>query len=552
MKQTPSENNLNEGNESGLELSVSANPTRKLTIRFKLLFSFALVGLITSIVVSIRSYSAAQELIDEHRRAGLVATRNIKADQVVTAINSLISDLFYFSKTYNMTAAFQELESAFYATDTTDKVELESCREALIDYYKELALDPSMLLPISQKGKKLQCQVILSRQDADFSLNIEKNTTFERALDRNTRYFNTFSKNHWLTDIIIIDNTGNVIFTTNLNIDFGTNLMQSFWVSSPLGGAYKVGKILGPSEVPQFFDFSSYFGSGGAPTAFVAAPIFDKNSRLGVIVATLTPTFFDHILNTDWHANGLGQTGETYLVGRDRLLRSNTRYFMENKVNINPTMRSKILTAKHDSAALFQTMSPNIAFSLFDENSSGVAYASNYLNLPTLTAYAPLNLGISGIKWGIVTEISISEALAPLRTLRIEILQNIALILGFILLFTLYLSKAITRPLNDLGEAAARIAEGDYGFKINDNSIDELGSVARAFDLMSDTIHQHSLEIMAEKDFVEEILDSQTILLMITDESNTVVRVNDRMQRATGLTKEEMEGMPPHFLSKID
>ncbi|MDR2401193.1 MAG: PAS domain S-box protein [Deferribacteraceae bacterium] len=559
---TPSEGKLNAGKH--FTGAGKPEPARKFSIKFKLLFSFALIGLITSIVVSLRSYSAAQELVDARRRSGLVATRNIKADQVKTAVNSLISDLFYFSKTYNMTAAFQELENSYYATDTSDAGELEACEALLKEHYNDLTTDPSFkedltnILPTAPEGKKLQCQLIVNRGRGSAPIIINSNPTFERALDRNTRYFNTFSRNHWVTDILIIDNKSNVIYSTNLYIDFGANLEQNFWKNTPLGTAYKIGKILGPSEAPRFFDFSSYFASGGTPTAFVAAPIFDKSSRLGVIIASLTPAFFDHILNTDWEANGLEKTGETYLVGRDRLLRSNTRFFMENKELNQPSLRSKV-TTKFNTAALFQTMNPVVSYSLFDEKTEGVIYAHNYMHLPTLTAYAPLDLGISGIRWGIVTEISISEALAPLQSLRQGILQNIAVILVFILLFTLYISKAITRPLRDLEEAVERVAEGDYGFKINDNSTDELGAVARAFDLMSDTIRQHSLEIteknnslQAEKDFVEEILDSQTILLMITDESKIVVRVNNRMEKSTGLTKDEMEGTQSTFLFGID
>jgi PAS domain S-box-containing protein len=543
----------------------SAKVPRKFSIRFKLLFSFALVGLITSIVISIRSYSAAQNLVDARRRAGLVSTRNVKADQVKTALNSLIYDLFYFSKTYNMTTAFQELETSFYDTDVSDKDELDRCGEALAFYYFDrIALDtgiadPSSLMPETPEGKMLQCQLIVNRNYAEKKVEVNNNVTFERAMERNTRFFNAFSKNHWVTDILIIDNSGNVIYSTNLYIDFGANLSQAAWRNSSLGAAYRIGKVLGPSEAPRFFDFSSYVASGGAPTAFVSAPVFDQNERRGVIIAALTPAFFDHILNTDWETNGLGRTGETYLVGRDRLLRSNTRYFMLEGETGQPTKRSKIISLKYGTAALFQTMNAIVAYSLFDENTEGVIYAHNYMNMPTLTAFAPLDLGISGIKWGIVTEIAISEALAPIKSLRYDILQNIAIILCFILLFTFYLGRAVFRPLRDLGLAVDRIAAGDYGVKINDDSTDELGALARAFDLMSDTIKKHSLEIMeknislqSEKDFVEEILDSQTILLMITDEYKTVVRVNNRMQKATGLTRDEMEGAPPIFLLGID
>jgi PAS domain S-box-containing protein len=529
---------------------------RRFSIRFKLLLSFAIVGTITSIMVSIRSYSAAQDLIDENRKEGLVATRNIKADQVKTALNSLISDLFYFSKTYNMTAAFQEIETAYYNTDISDEKELASCREALEQYYVESVSGaaPSDLIPPGSEGIKLQCR-LLAKEFLSEGYEAS-NLAYERAIERNNRYFTAFNNNHWTKDILIIDNHGDIIYSTSLNFHLGANLIrQKVWQSSPLGAAYRIGKSLGPSEAPRFVDFLPHFADGGAPAAFVTAPIYDSGENRGVIIAILSHNFFDHILNTDWEANGLGKTGEIYLVGRDLLLRSNTRYFMTYQDNRTISKRSKLLSDLNTDV-LFQTINTAVAYNLFELNTSGVIYAHNYINLPTLTAFAPLELGISGIKWGIIAEISISEALSPLQTLRGDVFENIAVIVGFILIFTLYLSKAITRPLRDLGQAVNRVAEGDFGVKINDESTDELGAVARAFDLMSDTVRKHSLEIteknsslQSEKDFVEEILDSQTILLMITDEEETVVRINNRMQTALGFVREEIEGLSPSFIS---
>ena len=82
----------------------------------------------------------------------------------------------------------------------------------------------------------------------------------------------------------------------------------------------------------KLVDFDHYAPSFGEPSSFMAAPIVDGAWLLGVLVLQMPIGEIDRVMtdNRNWRMRGLGDTGETYLVGRDSRLRSNSRFFLED------------------------------------------------------------------------------------------------------------------------------------------------------------------------------------------------------------------------------
>ena len=79
-------------------------------------------------------------------------------------------------------------------------------------------------------------------------------------------------------------------------------------------------------------DFAPYAPSGGAPIAFMAAPVIDQGVVIGVLIAQLSIEEIDNVVTGDrrWRQDGFGATGEAYLVGPDHFVRSGPRAFYEN------------------------------------------------------------------------------------------------------------------------------------------------------------------------------------------------------------------------------
>jgi class 3 adenylate cyclase len=79
------------------------------------------------------------------------------------------------------------------------------------------------------------------------------------------------------------------------------------------------------------------------------------------------------------------------------------------------------------------------------------------------------------------------------------------------------LSRSLTRPVNALVEATGRVEEGDFGTRVEVTSIDEIGTLARAFNDMTHGLalkeqYRGVLDKVVSKDIAEELLKGEVKL----------------------------------------
>jgi len=69
------------------------------------------------------------------------------------------------------------------------------------------------------------------------------------------------------------------------------------------------------------------------PALFIGCPIFDGSQNIGTLIFQLPIHRIDAVMTGDknWKKEGLGKTGESYIVGKDFKVRNNARLFFENK-----------------------------------------------------------------------------------------------------------------------------------------------------------------------------------------------------------------------------
>jgi class 3 adenylate cyclase len=79
------------------------------------------------------------------------------------------------------------------------------------------------------------------------------------------------------------------------------------------------------------------------------------------------------------------------------------------------------------------------------------------------------------------------------------------------------LSRSLTRPVRALVDAASRIGEGDYATRVEVRSIDEMGTLARAFNEMAEGLalkqrYRGVLDKVVSRDVAEELLKGEVVL----------------------------------------
>ncbi|MDN3686584.1 sensor histidine kinase [Cyclobacterium jeungdonense] len=141
---------------------------------------------------------------------------------------------------------------------------------------------------------------------------------------------------------------------------------------------------------------------------------------------------------------GMGQSGETYLVGNDYRMRSLSRFFPE----IPPGQ----IVAKTKGAK--QALSGIDGYGIFDD----------YREIPVYSSYQKLD--IPYLNWAILSEIDVEEVTIPLLKMRNKLIGISFLVLLFALTFSFFISVVLSKPLLKMRLFLNNMTRGNYDFKI--------------------------------------------------------------------------------------
>lgn len=254
-----------------------------------------------------------------------------------------------------------------------------------------------------------------------------------------------------LRNIRITRNSGFVIFSSTDPKLEGTYL--------PLGdpATYFTSDRLN-TVVPNF-----YISSSTKKVAMtVSTALFDEYKvKMGAVTADFNLDDIDALIRDN---TGLGETGETYLIGKA----GTKTIFIAGK---QATSSDRLWANGVSSEGINQAIRQQNGFGAYN-NYAGIPVVGVYWWLPSQ------NLAL-------IAEISQARALAPANRLAGNIL-----ILGFLsssvlLIATYWFSRQITRPIVAISETAASLAAGDLNQTAPIMTIDEVGVLAQTFNKMA-------------------------------------------------------------------
>ena len=297
-------------------------------------------------------------------------------------------------------------------------------------------------------------------------------------------------------DIFMIDSdTDTVIYTVFKELDFASVLSGSgISAKTKLAEAYQKVKVAKPDAV-YLSDFSTYLASYDDQAAFAAVPIYDAGKQIGVLAIQYPIDKLTEALNANkgWKAIGLGDTGDVFLVGPDKLMRSNARYVLEDKATLFAQLGGKMDAS---TKALIEKKNTSVGLIKIDTDATtpalagkeGVVEFVDYRGQPSIGAYAPVK--VQGLEWGIVAQINQSEAYQPIEQLNTSSLVRAVLIALAVvavagLAVTLFLQRFLS-PITKLSDTVKAVAGGDSTARSQLVEKDEIGDLGRAFDTLLD------------------------------------------------------------------
>ncbi|MBW8012137.1 MAG: GAF domain-containing protein [Chloroflexi bacterium] len=266
-------------------------------------------------------------------------------------------------------------------------------------------------------------------------------------------------------DIMMIDLGGEVVFALNPE-DVGTDESANIVFQNALEETY-IGDIA----------FNEQHGENDLR---MATPVTDSiGETVGVLLFEIDiHKFFADLLQ---ERTGLGETGETYIVGQDNLFRSESRFSAD--LGVETTLLNPDLPV--------DTVASNSAL----EGGHGTEIIDDYRGLPVLSSWGPVevqeptDLDIDGVTWAFMAEIDEPEILEPVNALATTFaFVAVALTIAIGVIATLIstrLSTGFTQPVVILTDASAKAAAGDLTVRAEVISQDEIGTLAEGFNQMT-------------------------------------------------------------------
>lgn len=198
-------------------------------------------------------------------------------------------------------------------------------------------------------------------------------------------------------DIFLLDtDSGDIVYSVFKELDYATSLVTGPYSKTNFANAFKKANRLNKGEY-VLVDYKKYLPSYNSPASFIASPIFDRGQRIGVLIFQMP---IDRLNNIMGEREGLGKSGETYLVGGDYLMRSDS-YLDQTNRTVFKSFQNPV-KGKVETDAVKKAL----------QGKSGESIIRDYNNNLVLSVYTPLTIG--DFTWALVSEIDLSEAFVPI------------------------------------------------------------------------------------------------------------------------------------------
>lgn len=392
----------------------------------------------------------------------------------------------------------------------------ESGRDVLTDDNGELEM--RVYSPLNVDGENLVLSTYRSLEAVvDVNLSGSGKDFFDEYIDEYGYY-----------DLFLIHPDGKIFYSVEEEQDLDTNIISGVYSDSSLGEA--VAKAL-ETRAFAFGDFKPYGPSGGEPAGFIAEPVFSGSEIHLVLALQLS---LDRINAIMQERNGMGETGESYLVGPEKLMRSDSYL---DQVN-----RSVSASFDRPSQGSVDTVASRSALA----GESGAEVIIDYNGNPVLSAYTAVD--VYGTTWALMSEIDEAEVRRPITVLTRLILISAAIMIALAIVAAVLFARSISRPILQLVAGAGNLAIGDISLSDLDHKdfekiqrrSDELGIIGRSFSDLAEYQQEKTTiagEIAANNLQVEAKISSskdtlgQAFSTMVNSLNEVLSQVNETVEQ---------------------
>jgi methyl-accepting chemotaxis protein len=516
----------------------------KLTLKVKLLLAFLLVGIIPFAAMALMALNKADKALYNQAFAQMESIRDVKKGEVARYLKTIKDQVLTFSEDQMVVKAMSEFSDAFDSFQLENGIgsgDIAGLRHQLAAYYRN---DFSGAYRDQNSGQSPNVGPIVTRLDDSAVVYqyhfikanhhpLGSKDNLDRLPNNKSQYsllhglyhpiIRSYLKKFGYYDIFLVHpETGKIVYSVFKELDFATSLIDGPYAQTNFAEAFRKANAATSADTVVFTDFKQYFPSYEAPAGFVASPVFQGNKKIGVLIFQFP---IDNLNTIMGERAGMGETGETYLVGSDLLMRSDSY--------LDPENHSVGASFRNPDKGKVDTEAARAAISGKTEEKIIIDYNGNQV----LSAYTPLEF--EGLNWALLAEIDEAEAFAAIKALQwfamVVAVIGIAGIVGIALLVI----RAIVRPIQGVVDSLTDLSqgEGDLTTRLPVTTHDEIGQLAERFNEFMQKLHSMIRDITKG---VETLSSSSTELSAIAQQMSANAEQTSGKSDAVATASEEM------------
>lgn len=392
---------------------------KNISIKSKIISFFILILFALTFIISLLSSTNATKNLEDASSSNLLSINALKKQQITMLFDKVKTDSEIFSSMPFIKTAIAELDD------------------------------------LSKQAK--------NRNGGRIGKALLNDPDFKNAFDKYFGFTKEFMEKYGYYDVFIISpNSGRILLTVALENDFGTELRSE---------NHHLARIWKEMKNKQAFvssDFEPYAPSNDDPAMFVATPAFNNGKYIGSIALQVSVEKINEIMHIN---DGLGKTGNSYLVGKDFKMRSD--HFFDKKRTVLGSFRGSV----NENGIKTQSVINGLA------SKKGTISTLDFKNTETLAAFDAVN--IYNNSWAIVSEIDFAEVEEPVKKMIYSNIITGIISLFIALLIAIFVANSIANPIkNKVVPALISFADKDLTVILTDEDLDrkdEIGMIARAY-----------------------------------------------------------------------
>jgi len=351
-------------------------------LNHKLMATFLVLALVPLLTYALLSINRASNALEQQAFNQLETLRSLKASQIEGFFNSRQNDMGVLIDLVDVMR--QEAVRKLQAVQSIKRGQLEAYLENTQTAVGSLKGDPNM-------QQAMAAFIRAVKKDGGEPGGKLWNNEYYRY---GKRIAALMEDNNW-QDVLLVDPKGTIIYSDAYDDDMGMNLHDSAFQDTAFGRVFEQVKN-GVRQFVYMSDMQPYQVTDGEPAAFVMTQIFSGSDKhLGYIAVKLSLQPINKILHL---REGMGETGEGYLVGSDLHLRSDSLLEPEQRT-VEKSFANKLTVSTY---AVKDALAGN----------SGADVIIGSRGTPVLSVWDSITVNET-LRWAMLSEIDVAEAFSP-------------------------------------------------------------------------------------------------------------------------------------------